>query len=360
MALTAEEVANFQITGPNFGLGKYQELVNRGATPQQIEQIARKHQVIGTGVMERMPQLSSVSTVNQLPELRTSPTSDSKIDPSLRPYLEMGLQRAEQLFFGPGPQYFQGQTYVSPSQQTLDALQQQEALARQGSPALQQSQQAYLQSLGGLGQTAGGDFLMGSPYRQAMIESATRPLMQQFEQSTLPGIQSAFSRAGRYGSGAQARAIGQAQEATSRAIGDVSATIAGQDFARERALQQQAQTALPQAAMMAPQIYGMQFLPGQQLGQIGAAREQIASMPLQEQMQRYNFQQQAPYTQLQGFLSSVYGTPMAASQYAPVQNAQVNRAGNVLGGALAGGQAANIFGFDPRLGAGLGGLIGLL
>jgi hypothetical protein len=368
MALTAEEVANFQITGPNFGLGKYQELVNRGATPQQIEQIARKHQVIGTGVMERLPQLSSQTTVGQLPGLRRSETPGSSIDPSLRPYLEMGLQRAEQLFFGQPPQFFPGQTYVSPSQQTLDALQQQEALARQGSPALQQSQQAYMQSLGGLGQTAGGGFLMGSPYRQAMIESATRPLMQQFEQSTLPVIQSAFSRAGRYGSGAQARAIGQAQEATSRAIGDVSATIAGQDFARERALQQQAQTALPQAAMMAPQIYGMQFLPGQQLGQVGAAREQIAAMPLQEQMQRFQFGQQVPYQQLQGFLSSVYGTPMAQTPYtAPAQS---NVAGSVLGGALAGSQLAGmvggntgLFGFTPQQtqlgGAALGGLLGL-
>jgi hypothetical protein len=360
MALTAEEVANFKITGPNFGLGKYQELVNRGATPQQIQEIARKHQVIGTGVIEKLPQLASQNIVGQLPELRTSPTADSKIDPSLRPYLEMALRRSEQLFFGPGPQFFPGQTYVSPSQQTLGALAQQEALARQGSPALQQAQQSYLQSLGGLGTTAEGSFLMGSPYRDAMIQSATRPLVQQFEQSILPGIQSAFSQAGRYGSGAQARAIGQAQEATSRAIGDISSTIAGQDYARERGLMQQAQTSLPQIAGMAPQMYGMQFLPGQQLGQVGAAMEQIQALPLQEQMQRYSFQQQAPYTQLQNFLSSVYGTPMASSQYAPVQPGQVNRAGSVIGGALTGGQVANMVGVDPRYGAAFGGLLGLL
>ena len=327
-------------------------------------------QVAPQVVPQVAPPVSPI--ISELPPLRSAGTpGTSSIDPTLRPYLEMGLQRAEQLFFGQPPQFFPGQTYVSPSQQTLSALQQQEALLQQAQPTLQSAQESYLQSLGGLGQTAGGSFLMGSPYRQAMIESATRPLMQQFEQSTLPGIQSAFSRAGRYGSGAQTRAIGQAQEATSRAIGDISAQLSAQDFARERALQQQAQLAQPQVAALAPQMFGAQFLPSQQLAQIGAAREQIAGLPLQEQIQRFQFGQQAPYQQLQGFLSSVYGTPMAQSQYAPQQQAQRNPALGALGGALAGSQIAGmiggntgLFGFTPQQtqlgGAALGGLLGFL
>jgi hypothetical protein len=51
-------------------------------------------------------------------------------------------------------------------------------------------------------------------------------------------------------------------------------------------------------------------LPSQQLAQVGAAREQIASLPLQEQMARFQFGQQLPYQQLSGYLSSVYGSPM--------------------------------------------------
>jgi hypothetical protein len=53
-------------------------------------------------------------------------------------------------------------------------------------------------------------------------------------------------------------------------------------------------------------------LPSQQLGQIGAAREQIAAQPLQEQMARFQFGQQLPYQQLSGYLSSVYGSPMGS------------------------------------------------
>jgi hypothetical protein len=67
-----------------------------------------------------------------------------------------------------------------------------------------------------------------------------------------------------------------------------------------------------QLAGLAPSMYAQQFLPSQQLGQIGAAREQIAAQPLQEQMARFQFGQQLPYQQLSGYLSSVYGSPMGS------------------------------------------------
>ena len=376
-----------------------------------------------------------------LPPLRGTASGESRIDPTLRPYLGLGLQRAEQLFFGPGPQFFPGQTYVSPSEQTLAALEQQETLARESQPALEEAQRAFLAGLGpsaaaplfqdlyGAGarqvgapmyesvaggdfrnlaldptmQTAVGSFLMGSPYQQALIEQSVRPISRQLGEVTLPGIQSAFSAAGRYGSGAQQRAIGEAVERASRAAGDVATQIGAGTYAQERGFQEAARqqlAALSQqdlanrlaatqaleasqqgafarqlqaagalgaaqeaqlargftGAQLAPQIYAQQFLPSQQLGQIGAAREQIAAQPLQEQIARYQFGQQVPYQQLQGFLSSVYGTPMATGQ---IPQAQTNRFGQALGGALVGSQIGGMFGFGG-VGAGLGALGGLL
>lgn len=294
-------------------------------------------------------------------------TSTSSIDPALLPYLQTGLQRAEQLFLtGPQPTFFPGQTYVSPSEQTLSALAQTEQLAQQASPALQAGQQAYLSALGGLGQTAGGGFLQGSPYQQAAISAATRPLQQQFEQSTLPALQSAFSKAGRYGSGAQERAIGQAQEATSRAIGDVASNIAYQDYARERALQQQAQTQQAALGAYAPQFYQQQFLPSQMLAQVGAQREAIAAQPLQEEMARYSFQQQQPVEALMSYLSGVYGTPLArVGTTTTTAPSSTNYLAQGLGGALLGSQVGNLFGgfgglSGSQTGAVLGGLGGLL
>jgi len=270
----------------------------------------------------------------------------SQIDPALRPFLTQGLERARELFLtGPQPTFFPGQTYVSPSAQTEQAIAQQEALATGAQPTLQQAQQAYQASLGQIGQTAAGGFLQGNPYQQAMLAAATRPLTQQFGEQVLPGVASLYSRAGRYGSGAMERALGGATEAYGRALGDVSANIVGQDYARERGLQQQAQLGQAQLAQAAPSFYQQQFLPSQTLAQVGAAREAISAQPLQEQMARFQFGQQQPIQSLMSYLSSVYGTPLASygqqTTQLPENRLMSGLAGTGLG--YVGGQALGSF-----------------
>jgi len=300
-------------------------------------------------------------------------TSTSSVDPALLPYLTQGLERAQSLFLtGQQPEFFSGQTYVSPSAATTESIAQQEAIARQQSPVLQQAQQAYQASLGQVGQTAAGGFLNANPYQQAMMEAATRPLTQQFSQAVLPGISSLYSRSGRLGSGAMERALGTATEAYGRSLGDITSNIAGTQYQQERGLQQQAQLAQSQLAGLAPQFYSQQFLPSQTLAQVGAQQEAIAAQPLQEQLARYQFGQQLPYQQLQGYLSSVYGTPLG-SYGTQTTNAPTyqNRSAGVLGGAIAGGlggyalgQIPGVSGFfgnqyaAPALGALGGGLLG--
>ena len=297
-------------------------------------------------------------------------TQTSSVDPALLPYLTQGLERAQSLFLtGQQPEFFPGQTYVSPSAATTEAIAQQEAIARQQSPVLQQAQQAYTSSLGQVGQTAAGGFLNANPYQQAMMEAATRPLTQQFSQAVLPGISSLYSRSGRLGSGAMERALGTATEAYGRSLGDITSNIAGTQYQQERAMQQQAQLAQAQLAGAAPSFYSQQFLPSQTLAQVGAQQEAIAAQPLQEQLARYQFGQQLPYQQLQGYLSSVYGTPLG-SYGTQTTNAPTyqNRGAGILGGALAGGLGGYALGqaFPQAIGGGygaaggaaLGGLLG--
>ena len=296
-------------------------------------------------------------------------TQTSSVDPALLPYLTQGLERAQSLFLtGQQPEFFPGQTYVSPSAATTESLAQQEALARQQSPVLQQAQQAYTSSLGQIGQTAGGGFLNANPYQQAMMEAATRPLTQQFSQSVLPGISSLYSKSGRLGSGSMERALGTATEAYGRSLGDITANIAGTQYQQERGLQQQAQLQQAQLAQAAPQFYGQQFLPSQALAQVGAQQEAISAQPLQEQLARYQFGQQLPYQQLQGYLSSVYGTPLG-SYGTQTTNAPTyqNRGAGVLGGGIAGGLGGYALGqafpaiggtYGALGGAALGGLLG--
>lgn len=289
-------------------------------------------------------------------------TQTSQVDPALLPYLTQGLERAQSLFLtGQQPEFFPGQTYVSPSAATTEAIAQQEAIARQQSPVLQQAQQAYQASLGQVGQTAAGGFLNANPYQQAMMEAATRPLTQQFSQAVLPGISSLYSRSGRLGSGSMERALGTATEAYGRSLGDITANIAGSQYQQERGLQQQAQLAQAQLAGAAPSFYGQQFLPSQTLAQVGAQQEAIAAQPLQEQLARYQFGQQLPYQQLQGYLSSVYGTPLGqygtSTTNAPTYQ---NRGAGILGGGIAGGLGGYALGqaFPNQIGGLYGGLGG--
>jgi hypothetical protein len=288
-------------------------------------------------------------------------STTSSIDPGILPYITTGLERAKTLFLGgEQPSMYPGQTYVSPSQETLTALQQQQNIAQQQSPSLQAAQNAYMQSYGGLANTAAGGFLQGNPYQQQMIEAATRPLVSQYSNQILPGIASLYSKSGRYGSGAMQGALGQATEQYGRALGDVSANIVGTQYDQERARQQQAMMGLTNLAQAAPGIYAQQYLPSQQLAQVGAQREAIAMQPLSEAMQRYSFGQQLPYQQLAGYLSSVYGSP-TASYGTTSQNMSTNPTVGAIGGALSGGLLGSAVGGafgNSMLGAGLGALGG--
>jgi hypothetical protein len=286
-----------------------------------------------------------------------STTQTSSIDPALLPYLTQGLERAQSLFLtGQQPEFFPGQTFVSPSAATTESIAQQEAIARQQSPVLQQAQQAFQTSLGQVGQTAGGGFLNANPFQAQMMQAATRPLEQAFSNQILPGISSLYSKSGRLGSGAMERALGTATEGYSRALGDIGANIAGTQFQQERGLQQQAQLAQAALAQAAPSIYGQQFLPSQTLAQVGAQQEAIAAQPLQEQLARFQFGQQLPYQQLQGYLSSVYGSPMGSyGTQTTQQPLYQNRTTGALGGALAGGLGGYALGQAfPAIGSTLG------
>jgi hypothetical protein len=304
-----------------------------------------------------------------LPSEPITPGTGSNIS-AVQPFLNEGLRQAQELFLRQQPQMFPGQTYVSPSEQTLTALQAQENIARQQSPLLGAAQGAFLQSLGGISNTAAGQYLNANPYQQQMMQAATRPLEQAFSNQVLPGISSLYSKSGRLGSGAMERALSSASEGFGRSIGDITANIAGTQFQQERGLQQQAALQLANLAQQAPALYGQQFIPSQQLAQIGAQREAIAGQPLQEAMNRFSYEQQLPYQQLSGFLSSVYGSPLGSfGTPAPMQPA--NRVTGALAGGLAGGLGGyalgqafpSIGGFAggygaPAIGAIGGGLLG--
>jgi len=223
-------------------------------------------------------------------------TTTTAIDPTIQPYLSYGLSEAQRIYQSGGPQYYPGQTYVSPSQTTQTGLQALEQRALQGSPLVGQAQQ-QLQS------TIGGNYLSGNPFFQGAFTPAAQAATAQFNQA-IGDISSAASKAGRYGSGAmgslQDRASGQfAQQLTNTA-----GQLAYQNYADERARQQA-------ATMAAPAMAQADYQDIQNLLAAGQTREGYTGQQLQSDIARFNYGQQLPQQNLSAFLSSVYGNPMA-------------------------------------------------
>ena len=250
-------------------------------------------------------------------------TTTSQIDPTIQPYLGYGLQQAQQMYQGGGPAYYGGQTYVSPSTTTQTGLQALEARASMGNPLLQ-SAQNQLQN------TVSGGFLGGNPFFQGAFQPAARAAEMQFKQ-TLGDIGSKASLAGRYGSGTMGQLQDRAAGQFGQQLANTAGTLAYQNYADERARQQQ-------ATMAAPQMAGADYQDIQQLLQAGQLREGYQGQQLQGDIAKFNFLQNQPQQNLQNYLSLVYGNPLGrVGQSTSSGAADTSALQNLLGIAAVGG-----------------------
>ena len=233
---------------------------------------------------------------------------ESTIDPTIEPYLGESLARSRYLFLtGEGPQLYPDQMFVSPSTATLDAIMAAENLGRSTtvSGLGEDVFGAYAGGLGTLANLASPDYMKSQEYKD-YVSGVTRPITEAVTEDIIPGIQSGFSKAGRYGSGAMGDITAKATGRAATAIGDVTSRIAQQ----ERQNQFNAATALPGFLSNLSGVTAGALAPSGVLAGVGAQREAIAAQPLQELIQRFEYQQNLPYNMLSGYLSSIYGSPL--------------------------------------------------
>lgn len=272
----------------------------------------------------------------------TNTVTRTELDPTMRPYVQYGLSEAQRLYQMGAPQYYPGQTYIGPSQQTKTALEAAQARATLGNPLVPAAQQ---QLLG----TIQGQYLGANPFLTQALQPGFQAAQRQYETGVNQAL-SNFSRAGRYGSGAMQGALGQSGGEFARALTNAAGTLGYQNYADERARQQAALAA-------APGMAAQDYADIQRMAAIGQQTEGYQEMALQDAINRFNFAQQAPYASLQSFLSGAYGAPTGMQQVTPVYR---NQMGSALGGALAGAGLGQMAGFSPALGAAAGGALGLL
>jgi hypothetical protein len=169
-------------------------------------------------------------------------TTTTSIDPSIAPYVTYGLEEAKRLYQGTGPQYFQGQTYVSPSEATQQSLQMARERALGGSPLIKAAQQETLDTIAGRGV---------NPFLAGALEQTNRLAGEQYNRN-IQGLQSQASSAGRYGSSAMGQQAGQAQDIFARALAEQGGQLAYGSAEAERARQM---AAVNNAANMANADY---------------------------------------------------------------------------------------------------------
>ena len=248
-----------------------------------------------------------------------------------QPYLTKGFERAESLYGQPGPSYYPGQTYAGFSPQTETALTAAQARATAGSPLLQQSQAELLKQ-------AQGQYL--SP--------ATNPYLQglynQMAGDVTAGVQSEFSKAGRYGSGAN-------QAVLARELGNLANQVYAPQYAAERQNMQNVLFQAPQLAQADYQDIGM-------LQQVGQQREGLQEAAIADAMNRYQYQQMLPYEKLRGYQAATGGSYGQTREM--TQPLRRNLASGVLGGAATGAGIYDLIGAsgsaNPYMA--LGGLLG--
>jgi len=228
-----------------------------------------------------------------------------------KPFIEYGMGQAKQLYTsGTGQKYYPGQTVVGYSPESEMALSGQRQMATTGSPLIPMTQAVVAQNLAG-----------------------TNPLQAAAFRPAIEAVQAEAAKSGRYGSGYQQAALGQAL-----------APLAYQ--AQQDALAQ------------APAAYEFGFRDLQKLAEVGAAREAQSQAELQADMQRFQFEQEAPGQALANYMAMIQGGTVGGTSATPVYRQPI---GSALAGALGGAQA--IGSFAPGyagLGAIGGGLAGLL
>lgn len=219
-------------------------------------------------------------------------TTTSGIDPTIKPYVQYGLEEAKRQYESPGAAFYPGQTYVSPSEATSQALQAAQQRAISGSPIQQAAQQEYLSTVQGRGV---------NPFLEGALSGANRRAEEAYTRG-VQGIQSNAASVGRYGSNAMGQQVGQAQDIFGRNLAETAGQLAYQSAEAERGRQMA-------AVQGAPAYAQADYMDIQKLLTAGQGQESYQQKALQDAINRYNYEQTLPQQKLQQFTNLFTSVP---------------------------------------------------
>lgn len=224
----------------------------------------------------------------------TETTTTTEPADYIKPYLEQSANASQALYQnGGGYSYFPNSTVVGFDDATNQSLALTEQRAMNGSP-LTSGAQNLAQS------TLNGDYLNSNPYLDTAIDTASRGLVRNYTDAVKPSIDSNFASSGRYGSGMYANAQDAAQENLAQGLGDVASGMTYQNYSAERDNQNQ-------MAALAPSLAEQDYNDYTKLAAVGGAREAQSQALLQEDIDRYNYENNGERMALDDYISRLNG-----------------------------------------------------
>ena len=261
-----------------------------------------------------------------------------KSDPwkPIQPYLKGAFADAEAQYKKGAPGFFPGQTVANQSQFTTQAFQNMANRAMQGNPLMGQAS-------GEVSKMLSGDYLdpNNNPGFQGALSAAIRPVTDAFRDNVMPGIDSNFSSAGRFGSGLQGEAYRDANTDLARSVGDISSNMAFGNYNMERGN-------MMDAIGMAGGLAANDYKDISMLGLAGQGMDQYNQRLIDADRERYDYNANKDMGWLQNYIGLLGGAPQP-SQTTTTKVPNANPFQTALG---LGMQGLSMFG------GGLGGMFG--
>lgn len=290
--------------------------------------------------------------------------TEQKVEPwsAAKPYFNDLYSTANEIALKNANTPYTGQLYAAPTAAQLAAVDQYKQMA--ADPRVNAGQSIGwngAQALNTLAQdTLSGKYMSpdSNPYLAAAVEAAKRPLEQNLTRNILPSIQDQSILQGAYGGSglgtAQSLAI---SDFTQQAL-DVANRMYADNYARERAYQQNAGQLLAQAMGLQQAGTDAGLTGATLLGQAGAQEQAWQQAALNADLQKYLLNQQMPLENLTNLANILTAGGYNQSQGTQTTTVKTSAMDNILRGAAGVAGLAGA-GLIPGAGALLGGLGGL-
>lgn len=240
-------------------------------------------------------------TINPITNLREfkgggggSSQTSNELDPNVVPYVKDALSEQQNLYRQGAPEYYGGQTYLSPNAQQQGAINQMTANANVNNPMLQNATNLNNQMIQ-------GDFLQNNPNFDAVMNTAGRKATDVYN-NAMTNTNSQASMSGRYGSDAHARMASNNSSNLAQSLADTAGQYAYQNYANERGNQINAMN-------NAGQIANNQNIGANNLMNAGNLQAGFDQSALNADIARHDYGQNAQQQHLSNYTQAVWGAP---------------------------------------------------